>query len=70
MSTKELATKIYNHINGLRKDGIDWDEWYDNREIEYIKNMIENYHRLERLDPDNAEFQGNNQTDGLSGFRG
>jgi hypothetical protein len=70
MTTTELATKIYKHVTGLRRGGYHWDEWDDKREIEYVKALIEGYQRLESLRADSAGFQGDGQTDGLSGFRG
>ncbi len=41
MTTKELAGKIYNHINKLNRSSQKWDEWDDKREIDYIASLIE-----------------------------
>ena len=76
MTTQELATRIYNNVNKLNRSGAGWDEWDDKREIEHIKNLIENYYTRHRRDnkPVNADpgagFQGGGSTDGMSGFRG
>ncbi len=70
MTTEKLATEIYKHVTELRRGGYHWDEWDDKREIQCIKNMIETFHRLEGFSTNSAGFQGSNETDGLSGFRG
>jgi hypothetical protein len=43
MNTTELAKKIYNHVNGLNRNNEHWDVWDDEREIEFIRSLIDNH---------------------------
>jgi len=45
MNTQELATKIYNYITTLNRNGEHWDKWDDEREIDFIRSLIDNQHK-------------------------
>jgi len=51
MNTKELATEIYNYVISRNRNGEHSDRWDDEREIEYIKTLIDNHHKKNDSSP-------------------